>query len=128
MNGLPPKYWKKAPPPRAMRAVRGNALETVQLRSYFGCTEDLLKVLSSQRIQATRPMLSDPTEIPPPHRETGVTIPLSHCFSVVSQTIAATPPLLSIKLAYRSPKTGLGGGGIAGKLAFEAYRAIGGIA
>ena len=30
--------------------------------------------------------------------------------SVVSQTIAATPPLLSIKMAYRKPRTGLGGG------------------
>ena len=31
-------------------------------------------------------------------------------FSVVSQTIVATPPLLSVKVAYRNPKTGLGGG------------------
>ena len=31
-------------------------------------------------------------------------------------------------MAYRNPKTGLGGGGIAEKLASEAYRATGGIA
>ena len=52
--------------------------------------------------------LSDPTEIPPPYREIGVAItPVALCFPVVSQTIAATPPLLSVKMAYRSPKTGL---------------------
>ena len=53
-------------------------------------------------ILATRPKY-------PPYRETSVAIPLSHCvfFPVVSQTIAATPPLLSVKMAYRNPKTGL---------------------
>ena len=49
-------------------------------------------------------------------------------FPVVSQTIAATPPLLSVKMADRSPKTGLGGGVSQQKLASEAYRAIGGVA
>ena len=32
-------------------------------------------------------------------------------FSAVSQSIAATPPLLSVKVAYRNPKTGLTRGG-----------------
>ena len=57
--------------------------------------------------------------------------PCRTMFSVVSQTIAATPPLRSAKLAYRSPKTGLGGGGgglSQEKFATEAYRAIGGVA
>ena len=42
-------------------------------------------------------------------------------FSVTSQTIAATPPLPSIKVAYPNPRTG----GVGEKLASEAYRAIG---
>ena len=44
---------------------------------------------------------------PPPYRETPVTRPLSHCVPVVSQTIAATPPPLSAKMAYHNPKAGL---------------------
>ena len=46
--------------------------------------------------------------------------------SAVSQTIAARPPLLSVKLAYRNPKTALGGGVSQKKLAPEAYRVIAG--
>ena len=42
-----------------------------------------------------------------------------------AQTIVATPPLLSANMAYRNPKTGFGGGGIAEKLSSEADRAIG---
>ena len=50
-------------------------------------------------------------------------------FPVISQTIAATPSLLSLKVAYRNPKTGLARGYRRKKqLASEAYRAIGGIA
>ena len=49
-------------------------------------------------------------------------------FSVVSQTIAATPPLLSFHMADRNPKTGLTRGVSQTKLASEAYRAIGGVA
>ena len=49
-------------------------------------------------------------------------------FPVASQTIAATPPLLSIKMAYRSPKRDLRRGVSQKKLASEAYRAIGGVA
>ena len=73
--------------------------------------------------------LSGPTKIPPPpYRETGVAIPLSDCVPVVSQTIAATPQLLSVKMAYRSPKTDLTRGISQKKLASEAYRAVGGVA
>ena len=57
-------------------------------------------------------ILGDPTEIAPPHRETPVARLLSQ---VVLQTIAATPPLLSVKMGYRNPKTGLARGGIARK-------------
>ena len=39
-----------------MRAMRGNALETVPIQPYFGCTESFLKVLSEQYFQATRAM------------------------------------------------------------------------
>ena len=45
---------------------------------------------------------------------------------VVSQTIAATPPLLSVKMAYFGPKTGLTRGHRR-KFASEAYGAIGGV-
>ena len=66
--------------------------------------------------------LSDPTEIPPPiARQVSV-------FPVVSQTIAATPPPLSVKTAYRNPKTDLTRGVSQKKLASEAYHAIGGVA
>ena len=54
--------------------------------------------------------LSDPTEIPS-YRKTPVARPCHTVFSVVSQTIAATPPLHSVKMAYRNRKAGLGGGG-----------------
>ena len=47
---------------------------------------------------------------------------------MVWQTIAATPPLLSVKMAYCSPKTDLARGLSHKKLASEAYRAIGGVA
>ena len=67
--------------------------------------------------------LSDPTEIPP-LRKTGVAIPLSHCVPAVSQTIAATPPFLSVSQAKDRPNKG----GIAEKLASEAHRAAEGVA
>ena len=41
----PGVLWKKAP--RAMRAMRGKALETVPFQPYFGCTKSFLKVLSN---------------------------------------------------------------------------------
>ena len=45
--------WKG---PRAMRAMRGNTLETVPFQPYFGCTESFLQVLLCRCCQATRPM------------------------------------------------------------------------
>ena len=44
---------------------------------------------------------------------------------MVSQTIAATPPLLPVKMAYRSPKTDLTRGVSQKKLASEAHRLSG---
>ena len=38
-----------------------------------------------------------------------------HILGLVSQTIAATPPFLSVKMAYRSPMKGLTRGGTAEK-------------
>ena len=65
----------------------------------------------------------------PPHRKTGCSnTPVALCFPVVSQTIAATPTLLSLTVAYRIPKTGLTRGASQKKLASAAYRAIGGVA
>ena len=46
----------------------------------------------------------------PPYRETGVAI-CRTVFPVVSQTFSATPPLLSLKMAYCSPKTDPARGG-----------------
>ena len=43
---------------------------------------------------------------------------------MVSQTIAATPPLLSVKMAYCSPKKGV----LQKRLASQAYRATRGVA
>ena len=65
-------------------------------------------------------LLSDPTEILPPlWRDACRTL----------QTIAATPPNFSVKMAFRNPKTGLKGEGVSQKkLASEAYRSIGGTA
>ena len=57
----------------------------------------------------------------PPHD------PCLTVFSVVSQTIAATPPLLSVKVAYRNPKDRPWRGLSREKLASEAYRAVGSI-
>ena len=54
--------------------------------------------------------------------------PCRTVFPVVSQTIAATPPLRVHKIAYRSPKTDLTRGVSQKNLASEAYRAIGGVA
>ena len=71
--------------------------------------------------------LSDPTEIPPPP----IARHLSHdpcrtVFSVVLQTIVATPTLRCVKLAYRSAKTGLVRGVSQTKPASQACSAIGG--
>ena len=68
--------------------------------------------------------LNDPTEIAPLWRQ----YPCRTAFPVVSQTIAATPPLLSVKMAYCNPKTGLGRRVSQKKLASEAYRTIGDVA
>ena len=62
----------------------------------------------------------------PPYSETQY--PCRTVFSVVSQTIAAIPPLLSVEVAYRNPKTGLTRRVSQKKLAPEAYGAIGGVA
>ena len=55
--------------------------------------------------------LSDPTKIPsppPPIARQVWQYPCRTVFPVVSQTIAATPPLLPINIDYRNPKTRLG--------------------
>ena len=69
--------------------------------------------------------LCDPAEIPPPIASHLTPVAL---FPVVSQTIAAAPPLLPVRLAYRNSKTGFGGRVSQKELASEAYRPKGGIA
>ena len=57
--------------------------------------------------------LSDPTEIANTPAPIGTHLSHDPCrtlFSAVSQTIAATHPLLSVKIADRGLKTGLGRG------------------
>ena len=67
-----------------------------------------------------------PTEISPYNRETGVAIPLSHCvFCSIADYRYYIPTSFRKKMAYRDPKTGLGGGGgIAERLASEASFAL----
>ena len=48
--------------------------------------------------------LSDPTEIPTPIARQVEQYPCRTVFPVVSQTLAATPPFLSVKMTYRSPR------------------------
>ena len=64
----------------------------------------------------------------PPYRETGVAIPLSPCVSCGIADYRCYTPLLSLKMAYRNPKTDLSRGVSQKKLASEAYRAIEGVA
>ena len=52
--------------------------------------------------------LSDPTEISPPYRETGVAIPLSHCVSSGIADYRCYTPHFFGNMVYRNPKTGLG--------------------
>ena len=61
---------------------------------------------------------------PPPYRETGVAIPLSHCVSCGIADYRCYTPTSFLKMAYRSPKTGLGRRVSQKKLASEANRAI----
>ena len=70
--------------------------------------------IQQQTTKLSRSLVTRLKHPPPQHSATGVAIPLSHCVFVVSQTIAATPPILSIKKsAYRNSKTDLGRRGIA---------------
>ena len=55
---------------RAMRAMRGNALETVLFQLCFGYAESFLRVLSDKYLQATRAMRA----------KQAVTLPLQSCF------------------------------------------------
>ena len=73
-------------------------------------------------------MFRDPTDIRPPYRETRVAIPLSQCALCGIADFRRKTPTSSLKVAYRSPKKGLGGGISQKKLASETRRAIGGIA
>ena len=72
-------------------------------------------------------LLSDPNETPLPIATHLSHDPFRTVFSAISKTLAATPPLLPVEMADRSPKTGLGGGVSQKKPASEAYHAVGGI-
>ena len=94
-------------------------------KAQFGCPRIFCYFpLLSRGVQILFFRLSDPTEIPPP-----ITIHLSHdpcaVFSVVSQTLAATPLLLSVKMAYRNPRQALERGHCRKKFTSEAYRDMG---
>ena len=67
---------------------------------------------------------SDPTEIPPPYRETGVAIPLSHCVFCGITDYRCYTPLLFHANALSQPKDRLWRGVSQKKLVSEAYRAI----
>ena len=71
---------------------------------------------------------SDPTEIPPPYRETSVAIPLSHCVSCgIADYRCYTPPAFQ-KIGVSQSKDRPNKGVSQKKLASEAYRATGGVA
>ena len=73
--------------------------------------------------------LSDPTEIPPPpHRETGVAIPLSHCVSCGITDYRCYTPTSFLKNGLSQSKGRPNKGVSQTKLASEAYCAIGGVA
>ena len=67
---------------------------------------------------------------PPLSRDRCSNTPVALVFSVASQTIAATPPLLSVKvcLSQSKDRPWRGGGVSQKKLAPEACHAIGGVA
>ena len=73
--------------------------------------------------------LSDPTEItPPPYRETGVAIPLSHCVSCGIADYRCYTPASVRKSGLSQSKDRPNKGVSQNKLASEAYRAVGGVA
>ena len=72
--------------------------------------------------------LSDPTEIPPPYRETGAAIPLSHSVSCGIADYRCYTPASVRKSGLSQSKDRPNKGVSQKKLASEAYRAIGGVA
>ena len=82
----------------------------------------------SQIIAKLIQTLSDQTEIPPPYRETGVAIPLSHCvFFGIAEYRCYTPTSFR-KDGLSQAKVRPNKWTSQKKLASEAYRAIGGVA
>ena len=68
---------------------------------------------------------TDPTEISPPCRETGVAIPLSHCFACgIADYRCYTPTSFHMKWTIAIWQTGLGRRVSQENFASEAYRAI----
>ena len=67
------------------------------------CNRNRSKIRDTWCLKVTRPKKKRYREMPSHD-------PCRNVLSVVSQTIAATPPLLPVKMAYCNPKTGLGGG------------------
>ena len=61
------------------------------------------------------PLLSDPTEIPPPYRETGAAIPLSHCTSCGIADYRCYTPTSFLKNSLSQSKGRPNKGGIAEK-------------
>ena len=85
--------------------------------------------LNSKYIKTSRNVnLSDPTEMPPPYRETGVAIPLSHCVFCGVADYRCYTPTSSVKNGLSQRKTDPTRGVSQKKLASETYRAIGGVA
>ena len=74
-------------------------------------------------------LVTRPKYPPPPYREKGVAIPLSHCVSCgIADYRCYTPTSFLKNGLSQSTKTGLTRGASQNKLASEAYRAVGGVA
>ena len=89
-------------------------------RSQLGAAHEivlghLLRVRGSRTSKDGEHPLSDPTEIPPPYRDTGVAIPLSHCVSCGIADYRCYTPISFLKNGLSQSKQALEGGGIAGK-------------
>ena len=91
----PGVVWKKAT--RAMRAMRGNVLETLPFQLYFGCTGSFLKVLSNEYFQVTRAMRA----------KQAVTVPVkaySVWVAILQSEICAIFASLQVRIAVRMPE------------------------
>ena len=111
-------HWK----PREPRKARGESFETTPLSKLFRRAD------TQTPRHATAFLVTRPKYPPPPHRETGVAIPPSHCVSCGIADYRCYTPTSFPKNSLSQSKGRPNKGGTAEKHASEAYRATGGVA